>query len=279
MQRINDDDTLTFAQVFYEDKAIAFVLNSLRDATKVWGTSSLFNETVLLNEVADALSKIGEEKCPSQNYPEIHVATERTILDKAANDNSDMFGADLGLTLSMYEGDELIKQRTALFQLKLGERAGTETKYKLDVRQVYNSGHNKHASDRWFMAVCEKSHGIWSFGTARQIGSRLQEDLPKVAYPNSADRVVVLQVASDWWSISQWIGDWLAGAIGRDSDLSDPNRIEMLIEKVRQREAAKKKGQDLDDEFERQFAAEGAFLPRVYLDVRVKSVKTKPRQG
>lgn len=279
MQAMNDDDTPSFAQVFYEDKAIAFVLNSLRDATSLWAASSLFNETVLLNEVAEALSKIGKEKCPSQNYPEIQVSTERAILDKAAGDNSDMFDADLGLSLSMYENDELIKQRTALFQLKLGERAGTETKYKLDVRQVYNSGHNKHAADRWFMAVCETSHGVWSFGTARQIGSRLQEDqLSKVQYATSEDRVVVLRVADDWWSISQWIGDWLAGAIGRDSDLSDPNRIEMLIEKVRQREAAKKKGQDIGYEFERQFAAEGAFLPRVYLDVRVKSVKARPRQ-
>jgi len=62
MQAMNDDDTPSFAQVFYEDKAIAFVLNSLRDATSLWAASSLFNETVLLNEVAEALSKIGKEK-------------------------------------------------------------------------------------------------------------------------------------------------------------------------------------------------------------------------
>lgn len=267
--------TPSFSQVFFQDDAVYIALNQVKEATRRWINSSLHNEAVLLNEVSDALLKVASNKCRSQIYPDMDVSASRTILDRKGTNNQDLFGADLAVTLSLFEGEQLIKQRTALFQLKVGARQGATVKYTLDVRQIYLVGHNKHSIGRWFIAVCD-NEGIWNFAAERVVAEKLTElQLSKVPYSHAADRKQALQVADSWSSMAEWTLDWLSGAQGTDSDLGDPKRLEEVLSQLRKKEQESGRPWGLGDEFESQFKQYEILLPRIHIEYRAQSKQKK----
>jgi hypothetical protein len=245
--------TPSFSQVFFQDDAVYSALNQVREATRRWINSSLHNEAILLNEVSDALLEVASKKCRSPIYLDMDVSASRTILDRKGKNNRDLFGADLAVTLSLFKDEQLIKQRTALFQLKVGARQGTTVEYTLDVRQIYLVGHNKHSIGRWFMAVCD-NEGIWNLAAERVVAEKLTElQLSKVPFSHEADRKQALQVADSWSSMAEWTLDWLSGAQGTDSDLGDPKRLEEVLTQLRKKEQETGKSWETGDEFESQF--------------------------
>jgi len=258
--------TPSFSQVFFADEAVLSALLRVKEATSRWIKSSTKTEAVLLNEVSDALLAVASNNCRSQIYPTLEVSASRTILDRKGMNNRDLFGADLAVTLSLYEDEQLIKQRTALFQLKVGKREGSKVQYSLDVRQIYTVGHNKHSLGRWFMTVCD-NHGIWNLAAERLVAEYLSEkELTKVPFPQKADRDVTLQVGESWSSIAQWTLDWLAGAQGEDSDLSDSKRLETVLSELRKKEEELGELWSTTEEFENQFNQYGILLPRVHIE-------------
>lgn len=263
--------TPSFSQIFFQDDAVFSALNQVREATQNWIKSSLRNETVLLNEVSNALLEVTSNECRSQIYPDMNVSASRIILDRRGKNNQDLFGADLAVTLSLFDGKKLEKQRTALFQLKVGKRQGVTVTYTLDVRQIYSVGHHKHSRGRWFMAVCDNT-GIWSLADERLIASHLTGlQLSQVGYSNAVDRKQDLQVADSWSSFAQWTLDWLSGAQGIDSDLDDPERLEEVLSQLRQKEQEARDSWGAGDDFESQFNPGEILLPRVHIEYRAQS--------
>lgn len=267
--------TPSFSQIFFQDDAVYFALNQVKEATRRWINSSLHNEAVLLNEVSDALLEIASNKCRSKIYPDMDVSASRTILDRKGKNNQDLFGADLAVTLSLFEGEQLIKQRTALFQLKVGARQGTAVEYTLDVKQIYSVGHNKYSIGRWFIAVCDNA-GIWNLATERVVAEKLTElQLSKVAFSQAVDRKQALQVGDSWSSMAEWMLDWLSGAQGTDSDLGDPKRLEEVLSQLRKKEQETGKSWGPGDEFESQFKQYEILLPRIHIEYRAQSKRKK----
>lgn len=266
----------SFTQVFFEDDVVSSALNQIKFATKGWIDSSLRNETVLLNNISDALLKVASNKCQSQIYSDMDVSASRTILDRKGDNNQDKFGADLAVTLSLFEKEELIKQRTALFQLKVGERKGSTVKFLLDVRQIYRVGHNRHSMGRWFMGVCDNT-GVWKFASERLVAEGLtQQQLETAAFPNAADRKQSLQVEQSWSSIAEWTLDWLSGAQGEDSDLSNPQRLEAVLSQIRLNEEASRGLGKVEKDFEEQFSQYEILLPRIHIEYIVKAKRSLP---
>jgi hypothetical protein len=267
--------TPSFLQVFFQDEAVYSALNQVKAATSRWINSSLHNEAVLLDEVSKALLDVASNKCRSQIYPDMDVSASRTILDRKGKNNQDLFGADLAVTLSLFEGELLLKQRTALFQLKVGARQGTTVKYTLDVRQIYLVGHNKHSNGRWFIAVCD-NEGIWNLAAERVVAEELTElQLSKGQFPHADDRKQALQVADSWSSVAEWTLDWLSGAQGTDSDLGDSKRLEEVLSQLRKKEQETGKSRGPGDEFESQYKQYEILLPRIHIEYRAQSKRKK----
>ena len=89
-----------------------------------------------------------------------------------------------------------------------------------------------------------------------------------VPHSHEADRKKWLSINDEWLSISRWTYDWLAGGVGKDSDLEDDDRIEAVLEMLRDRETAVSAARSMGDDFDDQFASYGRLLPRVHIEYK-----------
>lgn len=265
----------TFSQALYQDDAVFSVLDALKSSTREWLSSQLRNETILLDKMAQALLEISKNSCSSPVYPSLKVSAKRSILDRKGRANTDLFAADLGLTLSLIENGVLERQRTALFQLKVGQHKPPETVFDIDARQIYSAGHNAHSAGRWFLALCDPQRGIWKLGSSRTLGESLTVvQQGAVAFAEEKNRKITLTTSQEWAGVSDWILDWLSGAVGIDSDLADNQRIEIIIQAVIAAEEAKNAKQMLDEDFTNQFSEYERFVPRVHIEFFIDNGKS-----
>lgn len=192
------------------DKLLSIVLDSTKVAIAGWLRGAPRDETALMNRVSEQLTRT-RRGCDVGTFERVVVRSRIAVLHRRAKDNSDLFGADIAVTV-LAEPNGFMK--TALFQLKKGNGFQAQ----LEKEQLDDMLESDMTRRRAFVLYADEER------TGVRIGH--VPDLSREYSPGQ--RYKTFGTAS-WQPLSLWLAKWLTCEIGPESDINDPGTIESIL--------------------------------------------------
>jgi hypothetical protein len=203
---------MSFWEVPDIDKFLAVVLSDVMSAISGWLNGRPLDEVVLMNRLTEVLGR-RRRGCDVGLQTPIELKCRVFLLHRQGNKQTDRYGSDLAITV--YTKDRsLIK--TVLFQLKRSSDLSTV----LDKQQIDDAMIDDRVADRAFVFAADDTRFCIRVKPIREINSFFHGNQKQQTF-----------YTGDWHGLSKWVIEWMECSIGPNSDPSDPNSIENLLEK------------------------------------------------
>ena len=192
------------------DRVLEAALGAVHSAMRSWSEGGLQTEEPLLNHLIGALSR-KRRGCDVGGPAANRVANQVALLHRKGDHNTDKFGADLAVTLSIADGRFL---KSALFQVKVGDAfTGSFARSQLE-----DATSDQQVRERAFVCVFDRG----------RLRTRVkQADAVLANFKSGAANSSL--TCHDWDTLGEWICKWLACQIGKPSRVDDPNGIERRL--------------------------------------------------
>ena len=189
------------------DRVLESALVAVHRAMQSWSEGGLQTEEPLLNHLIGELSR-KRRSCDIGGPTASRVVNQIALLHRKGDGNTDKFGADLAVTLSLADGSFLT---TALFQVKVGDAfTGSFARSQLE-----DATSDQQIRERAFVCVFDRV----------RLRTRVEQaDAVLANFKSGAEKSS--QTCHDWDTLGEWICKWLACQIGKPSRVGDPNGIE-----------------------------------------------------
>ena len=197
------------------DKVALPLLKEISVAISLWLKGAPRSESALTNRITELLGR-ERRQCEVGVYPGTTLKLEKYLLDRQALDNSDLYGADIAITVIVNSPSSSII-KTALIQLKVSD----DFEVRLDFRQMLDGIINTITAERAFVLAVD-----------RERRGAIRVRMTKEIYdPHSSFQTRGFNT-ENWMTFTPWLHDWLACRIGAPSDPTDPRSIETALSKL-----------------------------------------------
>lgn len=228
------------------DRLVRIALDELGAALSAWIDGEPKDEVALLSHVTGRLNR-RRRACDVGNTIPVRMESQLSILHRQGPRQTDRYGCDLGVTVSI-PADGFLK--TACFQLK------KSTGYTVSVerKQLEDAAVDPRIEDRAFVAAADEIRaGIRIRSTAD-----LLQDFDNVQATKQFG-------CATWDSFVPWTEKWLRCDVGPESDPKDPDRIEVLLAEYEIPPAVPRRDLAIFDEAEQEIIPARAWLRLTFL--------------
>jgi len=195
------------------DQIVTIVLEELKTALNNWSSGQPINEEALMNHITGRICR-KRRKCNIGLKDEVTSISESYLLHRQGPKQTDLFGSDLAVTISM---PEIEFSKTACFQIKIG----SDCKVKIEKRQIEDAKIVKEVFERCYVLGVDSDLNSLRLLSVKSIIGKFKHH--KII---SAD-------TTGWKSISQWLIDWFTCKEGPMSNINDPNSIEKQLDRYK----------------------------------------------
>lgn len=226
------------------DRLVKIALSELGSALSAWIGGEPKDEVVLLSHITGRLNR-RRRACDVGNVTPVRMETRLSMLHRRGPRQTDRYGCDLALTVSI-PTDGFLK--TACFQLK------KSTAYTVSVEraQLDDAAIDPRIEQRAFVAAADEIRA----------GIRIQSTADLIQDFDNVQATKQFRCAN-WDSLVPWTERWLRCDVGPESDPNDPNRIEVLLSRFEI--PAPRGGLVIFDEAEQEIIPARAWLKLTFL--------------
>ncbi|WP_339183151.1 hypothetical protein [Paenibacillus sp. FSL R5-0701] len=193
------------------DKILAVILKEIQNETRGWLIGRPCSEEAFLNRLTEVLAK--RRKCDVGTTEVYKVEVEQHILHRKGKNQTDKYGSDLAVTISI--PDQKFS-KTALLQLKKSENY----KAQLLRDQIQQASQFEPIKQRSFVMVVDELRGGIKVNSINSI----EKEIPIGQTSKTFE-------CKEWDALSKWIIKWMSCEVGAGNTSSDPMPIERLLKK------------------------------------------------
>lgn len=228
------------------DRLVRIALDELGAALSAWIDGEPKDEVALLSHITGRLNR-RRRACDVGNATPVRMETRLSMLHRRGARQTDRYGCDLGLTVSI-PADGFLK--TACFQLK------RSTAYTVSVErtQLEDAAVDQRIVERAFLAAADEIRA----------GIRIRSTADLIQEFDAVQATKQFGCAT-WDSLVPWTEKWLRCDVGPVSDPEDPDRIEVLLSKYEIAAPTPRRDLAILDEAEREVIPARAWLRLTFL--------------
>ncbi|MDU8672269.1 hypothetical protein [Paenibacillus polymyxa] len=193
------------------DQILAVLLKEIQNETRKWLIGRPCSEEAFLNRLTEVLAK--RRKCDVGTTEVYKVEVEQHILHRKGKNQTDKYGSDLAVTISI---PYLKFSKTALLQLKKSENYKTQ----LLRDQIQQASQFEPIKQRSFVMTIDEVRG----GIKVNSITSIEKDIPVGQASKTFE-------CEEWDALSEWIIKWMSCKVGAGNASSDPMPIERLLKK------------------------------------------------
>lgn len=197
------------------DLVVQSLLDDMVHATNGWLNGEPKDEPALMNRITERLSR-NRRKCDIGVGHPVEVVTDFFRLHREGPRQTDQYGADLAVTIRVAEID---LTKTVFFQLKVSHHY----KARLTLGQLQQPSAFPGVKERSFVLAVDDPGRGYRVEATRKCESEVQTGYESSEFDTSK-----------WEYLTEWVIAWLECKNAPESDTSDPNAVEVLLEKYRQ---------------------------------------------
>lgn len=198
------------------DKIIKIALDELSHALKNWSKGMPKNEEALMNHITGKICR-NRRRCNVGLEEEITSDTEMYVLHRRGPKQTDAFGSDLAVTISM---PKIHFIKTACFQMKIGN----DYKATIEKHQFEDAAAVKDIYDRCYIISIDNSWHSLRLESIKSFDGKFD-----------GNKTISADTAG-WKPISHWLIDWFNCLEGPKSNTDDPKSVEQMLEQYRIKE-------------------------------------------
>lgn len=192
------------------DKINLLALNSLGRAIDGWLSGAPLDEVALMNRITEQIAR-RRRGCDVGVKSSVAMEPEVLLLHRKGNNQTDLYGSDIAVTVSV---PNLGFLKTALFQLKKCKTLACT----LELKQLQDALVDTRIAPRAFVLAVDEDRHVMRIESVQHVAGRFSTNQKSKTFDCSV-----------WSGLSIWLHAWLSCAIAPSSIEQDSTSIESML--------------------------------------------------